>query len=304
MVNKVIFSFLIMALACTAADAAGEDKNIVIVNSRSLKPYEESIKVFKKVIAQAGLEADIKSFLLTESKDKNLLIQQVSQSNPDLILGVGSEAAEVLVSHIENIPIVTAMVYEPVISDPANPMMHSVYLKIPDDMKLRLLSSVLPVYKKYSILCVDAADAAEAITLSRRSGLEISCVYADTPREFMKGFKEAAHRVHGHLMTLNVEIYNKAIIQDMLLFSARQKFPLIAISANYVKAGALLSFDTTYASNGQAAAELSLKLLRQEQVIDKHLVTPDVYMSVNRNVMKKFGISFKPSEDLSKIDYV
>ncbi len=57
--------------------------------------------------------------------------------------------------------------------------------------------------------------------------------------------------------------YNAAAVRELLLYSFRNRVPLIGLSAQWVKAGALYALDWDYPDLGRQAAELADTILRE-----------------------------------------
>jgi putative ABC transport system substrate-binding protein len=57
--------------------------------------------------------------------------------------------------------------------------------------------------------------------------------------------------------------YNPAAVRELLLYSFRNRVPLIGLSSQWVKAGALYALDWDYADLGRQAAELADAILKK-----------------------------------------
>ncbi|MDD2760188.1 MAG: ABC transporter substrate binding protein, partial [Methylomonas sp.] len=57
--------------------------------------------------------------------------------------------------------------------------------------------------------------------------------------------------------------YNASAVRELLLYSFRNRVPLIGLSAQWVKAGALYALDWDYPDLGEQAAELATIILHE-----------------------------------------
>lgn len=306
---KVIaLAALIAAGFLQAAQAAGAF-SVVIVKSRDLNPYNTAAEQIQSKLKEGYPDLDFFIYDFNESgQDEDRFIQMVQSRQASLIVTIGSEAAGFFARHNAGTPVVQSMIYEPVESfaggtPPEN--LYGIFLQIPWAKRMTLLRKTLPGLKRISTLCRREDEENQEITAQAAlAQLKIHCIEASTPHGFMEGLKKAVSLSDAHLMRLDSGIYNKAVVQEMLLFSARKKYPVIAISSNYVRAGALLSFDASYASNAEASADLALKLLAGEKVASGFRETPELHLSVNRNVAQLFGVQPAENPEFSSIEYL
>jgi len=99
-------------------------------------------------------------------------------------------------------------------------------------------------------------------------------------------------------------VYNPASVSNILLTSYRDKVPVLAFSPAYVKAGALLSVQTTAAQAGQKIGQMASHYL-QTGSMPASQYPSDFSVSVNAYVARSLGLSLDAealSERLHKLE--
>lgn len=308
---RIFLMLITVGLICLspAEVSAGGSDLIVMVKSRDLSPYNSAVERIRSLLHKTNptLDFDILDFSENSSTEAEF-IERIKRQEPLLVIAIGSEAAGGFSRHDAGVNVIQSMVYEPV-----EPMLggtpaertFGVFLKIPWQRRLHLLKAVLPQFKTISILCRAEDDEVKMIQeLGKAMRIEIRCIPASSPKEFVQGLKESSGKTAIHMMRLDSEIYNKAVIEDVLLFSARKKYPVLAISSNYVRAGAFLSFESSYESNASETALLAAGISDGQAIPARFRATPDITLTINKSVANLLGIRVEAGSDFSTVEYV
>jgi ABC-type uncharacterized transport system substrate-binding protein len=100
----------------------------------------------------------------------------------------------------------------------------------------------------------------------------------------------ALNNTQALLAVADSTVYNPSTVSNILLTSYRDKIPVMAFSAGYVKAGALLSVHSTAAQTGLQVATMALQFL-QNNTVPASQYPLDFSISVNEYVARSLGLS-------------
>ena len=142
--------------------------------------------------------------------------------------------------------------------------------------------------------------AEEAIQEAGKNGFELTIMELESLDKFTQSLEKASAISQALIMILDQEIYNGSTAKELLLFSARKKYPVIAISPNYVQAGALLSISSDFYSNGATAGKLGISLLKGEEPPIHFLPTEKIKVAWNERIADLFGIPPPPDGEVDE----
>jgi putative ABC transport system substrate-binding protein len=297
-VRKLLFLF---AFNLVLLDSAGAGTHVAIVKGRPLPPYEEAIQGIREGLLQSdsSLDVDVHDF---EGRfdQTEAIVEQLRKDGTKLVIAVGTEAAQALRNEVGDLPLVMAMVYDPVGEGLADEQHHyGAYLKVSFDREFSILKKIMPGWKTLALVRRKGTKTAlveEAGQAAERSGLKLVVLELESLDQLSSTLEEASHKSDALLMILDQEIYNTSTAKELLLFSARKKYPIIALSSNYVQAGALMSVSSDFRSNGLTAGKLAARLLKNETSKPHFMPTEKLKTVWNKRIAGVFGIAAPADE--------
>ena len=274
-----------------------QSSQIAIVKSRSVEPYEKAAQGIQHQLKEEGFDAHFEFYNIEGDIQKGKEIsQKIQEKNTALVFTIGTEAFQSVSGHLNQIPLVTAMLVNPEgdeIGSPNQSNLYGAYLKVPYVKHFQLLKKLAPDLSPVTIIYIKSEDQksiAEAKAAAAQETLTVIPVPIESIQEFSAALDRASRESKALIMILNKELYNSTTAKELLLFSARNKFPIIAFAPNYVKSGALLSFSSDFFENGRSAAKLGASLLRSEPVKEHFIPTEKVWVAWHHGVAETFGI--------------
>ncbi len=239
------------SLASGAAAAAGQ--RIVVVSSSDEPPYE---------LALAGIQrqdAPVELHRVTGDNAASLPALLARTGRSVAIVTLGDKAADIAraasVAHV-----VSCMV----IGDDAKPSDHAatVPLQVPIDLQVLWLKRLLPAARNVGILFDPAQNqrrAAESAAALKRAGY----VPLLEPVSGPAALPAALARLHDRADVLHAlkdtTVFARGHSRALILFSFRNRAPLVGPSEEWVRAGALFAVDWDYSDLGRHCAVLALR---------------------------------------------
>lgn len=291
-----VFIFIFCWAVPGSSVALADGEHVAIVKGRSLPPYEEAVQGMRKSLSESGPSWVIDLYDLEghPEEKKREIVEQLLKNQTKLILTVGSEAAQAFRDEADNLPVVMAMVYDPVGEGLADEQRHyGAYLKVSFDQRFSVLKKVAPSLKTLALLRRAGTKASlveEAKNAASQNGLQLIVMDVESMGKFSNVLEETSKKSQALVMILDQEIYNSSTAKELLLFSAREKYPVLAVAPNYVQAGALMSVSSDFQENGATAGKLAARLLKGETPSTHFMPTEKIRVAWNKRIAGVFGI--------------
>ena len=261
--------------------------NIHIVSSRNNEQFSDTINAFKQAISRKHNDIN---FIEKDISGNNVQSKIIDLKTPrtDLIFAVGSQATKLALSQIQSVPVVSALIMsEDLIVQSSYAT--GIVLKYPMSVQLKWLKIILPDVKRVGILYSPDTYSElvnEARQEAARIGLEIVAISVDNPRNLPASLNEMYRRSDVLLAIPDSVIYSGKTLKQVMLSSFRNRVPLIGLSRNWVKAGAIYAIEGDFKSIGIQSAALADSILQKNKMPANSFYFPnDVNLIINERTM-------------------
>lgn len=236
------------------------------------------------------------------------LVADLVQRKVDVIVVDGTQAARAAVQATSTIPIVMALVADPVgsglVANLARPGGNvtglSMMLAELSAKRLELLKEAIPRVTQVAVLWnPDTPFHTKAIADLKAAApslaIKLSFVSARTPKEFGPAFS-AMTRAHAEALYALPDAFFVSHQRTLLKLASKARLPVISLAASFADAGALMSYgpgldDLFYRSAGYA-----VKILRGAKPSDLPIEQPTKFeLIVNLKSAKALGITIPES---------
>ncbi len=261
---KAIFQWaavLLMLISCSAFAVT----DILVLQSHDSAPYQQTLAGFRSGLAKSKLEVAYHVLNIPDQSDVNILQQQLQTSQPSLILTLGTPATRLAMLQGSNIPIIAGMVLE---TDELRQNHHTtgVGLNFPVTEQWQWLRRLLPDARQIAVI-LDAQQGASVFQalqkLAVAEGITLIPATATNAEDFSTLMQNLPSQLDALWAVEGASAYNAAAVRELLLYSFRNRVPLIGLSAQWVKAGALYALDWDFSDLGLQTAELAKSILLQ-----------------------------------------
>jgi putative ABC transport system substrate-binding protein len=265
--RSVVVLFVVLALILGWAGAAESEKEsrIGVLLSQDAGPYQETLDGFKRYLEQQGVRVrlDVVS-LKGDAAQAGAAMRQLRAQPLNLLFTLGSLATQSAVRENSSTPIIASLVLKK--TDLGNaPNVTGVVLQFPVEVELRWIQRLLPGQRNVGVLYnpsenqqrIDAA-AETAKTL----GLTLQARKVESPRDLPDELESLAQRADVLWGLADQMIMTPQTAKPILLFSFRNRIPVVGLSQSWVKAGALYALDRDYGDIGMQCGEMALKVLQ------------------------------------------
>ncbi len=287
--NLMIRYFCICIVAILCAGGTASARQVAVIQSLDVAPYNEALSGFRSVCAGKIMR------LFVAGMGESDVVRSVRKSDADLILAIGNEAAK-KVRDITDIPVVYMMILNPrhVVPDIGN--VTGVGMTIRPETQLALLHKALPGFRRVGIIYDPVRTGAfvrKARSAASEKGIELVATEIRSARDFPALLEGMKDRIDVFWVLPDVTSVTAETFEFLILFSIRNRIPVIVFSSKYLASGALLSIEIDPYDIGRQAGEMAARILSGATVKDvPRTEARKAVLSINLKVAEKLGISF------------
>ncbi len=268
--------------------------DVVVLLSANAEEYQKAVKGFTqaancRVVATYDMRGDL-------AKGREHLQQIETKDKPALIFAVGIFALQAVAKDPPKTPVVFSMVQNPpsVLKDNTN--ITGASMNVPVEESLAVLKRLNPSLKRVGTVynekntgfLIDEARAA-----AKKLDLELVAKNVESDRDAIRGIEELAkEKVEAYWGVPDRVTLGPAFVEQLLLFSFRQRVPLMGVSRRHADMGALLSLAPESSEDiGRQAGELAAALVSGKTAADLPFTrVRKMEMIVNLKTARKLGI--------------
>ena len=289
---------ILFGLTCFAAGhVKAAEPSLVIVSAERGTGYQETASALLVELSRGGTPisaTDVQQVLVSDLTNSEAM-------RPRMFVALGTKACNALVERKHQAPVLCTLLprlsFEGVLRDHArqvSPQLSALYLNHPFARQLDLMQLALPKTRRVGVLwgpeSVQRDKKALLLEAAFVRGLQLVSAEVSQNEPVFNGLKQVLEEADVLLALPDTQIYNSGNIQNILLTSFRAKIPMFAFSPAYVRAGALVSLQSTPTQIGQQAGVMVRGVLQ-----GRNLGLPeypnDFTVSVNDNVARSLGLS-------------
>ncbi len=281
-----LFCVVSLQLMLTASVYAAENKKILVLSSSEQQPYLEVIQGLREQ-AQAEI-VEVFTSALSEAEVAQIIVK----NNPDLLFTVGSEALRIAKQNTAKINIVAALVYKSTFFDERTT---GVSLAYPIATQLEWLKKFLPERTKVAIM-YNPQENNLAIQKMKpfmeQAGLDLLAIPVESAKQLPEALDLFAKDVDVLLTIPDELVLSPKTAKEILLATFRNKVPLVGISDNWVKSGALYALSWDYMDIGKQCAIQVQKILGGQAMNQVSPQTPrKLTFTINAKIAEHMNIN-------------
>ena len=226
---------------------------VVVVLSHDSPPYNDAASGVRIELRTAGIDMRI---VRLDPAGRIAAGSGLAAGSRQPVIALGARAADALAA-AGRADALSCMTLE-------NPATSGLTLVHGADARLDRLRRLLPEARTLGVLVADGAGQAELADLqraARRVGLRIIEQRVDLQRPLDGQLEPLVDRIDVLLGTYDLRIFSAANSSALMLFSYRNRVPLVGISDAWSRAGALFSYDWDYHDLGHQCGAMALRAL-------------------------------------------
>jgi len=275
---------LALVCCCLVLSPAQTRADVLIVLSHEAAPYREVQAGFQVAIAERLKSEKSTAVLVEDGWRASSALRELSAHPPRLILTLGAKATRLILTSEHEIPVIAALVVnEEPLQQATNAT--AVTLDFPAALQWRWLRQMLPKANRVGVLYSPRENDElfqELTRLARAEQVELEPLPADSPASLPALFQHLPRDLDVVWPLSSTQLLAPASVREMLLYSFRNRVPLIGLSTSWVEAGALYALERDYTDLGHQCAELAQQILAGSRAAKPASQTPRaVRLAVN-----------------------
>lgn len=285
---------------------ASHAESIALIKSYDSEFYDAAISGFLSSCNNEIAEYNLRG----EEGGSSELIEEITQSDPDLIVAIGIMAAEFAQQKLSRFPVLYAMVSEPKAYGLTGRNIAGISLDVPIERQLTVYRSMVNDLKSLGAIYDPAKSGdfvAEARAVAERLGIVLHTREVASRKEVPAALRALLReeKIDALWMIPDDTVVTPESFKFLLLSSFENDLPFLAASDIFVKFGALASLTPDYTDVGRQGCELATALTSGKVTLAKvDIVLPaKIDLSINLKTAQKIGLSI-PEEIIASADVV
>ena len=274
---------------------------IAVIESVTSPEYRLAAEGFRLLVEAKTPQIRIdKWFLERKEGTEDRIWQEVTESQPDLVVTIGTQATKSALEHIKSIPIVFTMTWEDFtqvpsgIPDAPKPV-GGVSISIPVESQLKVLFEALPMIRRLGILYSSSQEKLfkSALEYSKQEKIYLIGSGVGSYKDIPSTLKNIISSIDGLILPPDANIYHPDALQFILHECIQKGIPVMAFSEQLAVAGAPLTIGLDYEDIGRQTAELVIQILSsQNQNVSRREFPRTVLLYINEGVSSRMGLYF------------
>lgn len=258
--KQLIVTFMLFCLGLSTA-VADKTVHILIVTNGNETPYQDAVTGYTEQLSSL---CSAKFTGITLAQAQKLSGKDLDTLKPDLIYALGNEATLWAAQQKPKIPVVSSLILtDDIYKQKSN--VTGINLAYPLKTQFQWLKKFFPVQKSVAVL-YNPAENAEKVELakqiSQQENLLLVTIPVKTAKELPYALEQLTKNIEILLAIPDETVLSVHTAKEVLLASFRNKVPLIGLSDNWVKSGALYALSWDYTDIGKQSAAMSHKILK------------------------------------------
>jgi putative ABC transport system substrate-binding protein len=276
-----------------AAYAQANRNHVVVLVSHDAQPYKEALAGLQQQLASGTSDLRVDVTLVQGDARAAASAIQAARENAAAMVTLGTIATQAALNSDTQAPIAAAMVFNSDLLRHATSAT-AVTLDMPLEAQFDWLRKMLPESKTVGVLYnpkenqqrIDAA-----IRVAQQRGFKLIARPVDAPQDLPGALESLSRQVEVLWSVTDAIAISPQTAQPILLFSFRNRIPLVGLSSTWVKAGALYSLDWDYGDIGRQTGELVQRILRGAKPADLPPASPrKLTYAINLKSAQQLGV--------------
>lgn len=251
---------LLLLLECVADAAA---RRVVVLMSHEGPPYQETLEGIQQHLRSSDQEIDL-DIVHAEGDTSKLsgVIEKIKGHDTYLIVTLGTLATDFVANRMIDIPVIAGLVLQ--LDNKKNKNISWVKLDPPITIQIEWIKRFFPGDTHIAILYNSSENSGriqEIRKAANSSGLDLSTYEIYGPGDIPVMLKRIAKECNVIWSIPDSVVFTPQTAKHILLFSHRNRIPLIGLSSAWVKAGALYAIEADYSDLGLQLGEMVSKVL-------------------------------------------
>jgi putative tryptophan/tyrosine transport system substrate-binding protein len=295
------FALLLIALFAGGVRAA----DIAVVISSDAKIYQEALEGFREVVGHRI--SSVQTLKDNPATWRDELKKVRSTIEPDLVFVIGTPALQAVSGEITNIPVVHAMVFNPLGVLPGHGKnVIGIGMNPSAAQTASLIRELNPKYRRVGTMFNPSRGGSllqQAHSVFEKAGLQLVAREIRSVSEIGGALKSLENEIDIFWLWPEETFLADDILQRIVLFSFERKIPVLGLSERHTEIGALVSLSYGSAMDlGRQAGDAANRVLGDANATLASVIFPrQIKLTVNLKTARKFNVKI-PGSIINRAD--
>ena len=244
-----------------------ESYRVAIVASSTRVEYQQASQIIASELQQAnpGIVAQKQIFDSGNGREEEFW-QRLAQSNPDLVVTIGTEATQSAKRYISNTPVVFSMVldnYGSRLGEGDSRDFNGVTLAIPIDKQFEYINKVLPQARRVGFIYGSKMEETYkmAVAAAKKQNIRLFSEKIASERDIPEALRRILPVIDAYWMPLDPMFFEEIVFRFMLPECFKNSVPIVSVYRHVVQAGIPLALGVDYEDISRQTAQIALRRL-------------------------------------------
>ncbi|MCD6305982.1 MAG: hypothetical protein J7M32_06795 [Deltaproteobacteria bacterium] len=300
LIMACLLVWTIPAYGSPSAGPAARSLKAAVLVSRNIRPYLEAMEGFKTGLSEgSGTEIQVIGMENLRPSDKAGLVRRLCGENPDLLVGVGPEAALFIWKEIPDNRIIKLylMVLNPGKVFGAGKDPCGISLNIPVHVQVNMIQKALPDVRRPGIFYdprINDDFFRKAVEGASSTGITIVPLNIGSKKDIPSVLEKKWNELDAIWMIPDRTVISESIIHYVIKEAFIRKVPVIGFNRFFYDAGAAMAFVFDYETLGRQCAREALRAAAGNPC---RYMPPVFDVWINPLVVDKLGLKIPDTYD-------
>jgi putative ABC transport system substrate-binding protein len=275
----------LVALAALAVSAGAPAQRLIVVTSSAAPPFRQAVAGL-----QQAADGSVEVHAVSADNEAALGALAAAAERGAAIVTLGARADEIVAQAAPGVPVVSCMA-APADAPHAASGAISVPADVPISAQIAWMARLLPELHHVGLLFDPARNSQRVEALAPAlalAGYTPLLAPVDGPAKLPQALGSLPNAVEAILALPDATVYTQQASRSLLLFSFRNRIPLIGLTESWVQAGALYAVDWDYAALGAYCGALAAHAAAGSAQADPP--PPRPHVAVNLRTAAQMGL--------------
>jgi len=291
--GPITITIALFALLLIPFDAIAAEGKIAVLFGKGIKAHNA---VLEGLRSTRGL--DLAEFQITED-EKGMRADDIKASKPQVVIAIGAKAAFLAKKYLNEFPLLFCLVLYPEKLGLIGKDSFGISVEVSVEDQINLIKKISSKVKRVGIIYnpeSGSPDIKAAQRIAQEKEVDLVGAQARAIGEISSALDSFRDNIDAFWMTSDPVVANAEAFQAILLFTLKEKIPLIVPALPLVDKGALAAIGPDFVKIGKQAGEMAKKVIGGRSPKSIGLVAPEgVEIAVNKKTADLIGIKLPES---------
>ena len=298
----MIPSLVLALLLLPGAVALAPNNAITVVKSSDLAEFDQASRIISDRLSDRQESVTLKQLNSDSPEQEKRFWQEISETNPHLVVTIGTRATRSALQYCEKLPLVFTMVLDHLEKSHktgGDQDFGGVTLSIPVDDQFEYLRKALPDARRLGYIYSSGSEETyeQARRAAEKYGFRLVVEKVDTERDILDALRRMLPEIDAFWMPPDQLTWQYIVFRFVVIECFNNGVPVISVYRSRAEAGIPIALGVDYEDIGRQTADLVVRRLEKGKFTRPVIVHPrKLVIYINNGVLS--NLNLKMPDDL------